>query len=281
MTFKISSDSTCDLLPIEHIEKNQINILPLTISLGDKMYKDNVDITINEVLDYVDKGGNLPKTSAISVEEYVDFFTKLTADGSELIHFNISSKSSACYEHAVLAAEKVKGVYVVNTLQLSSGQGLLIMKACDLRNAGFSAKEVFEKIEQIKLKAKTSFVVDRLDYLHKGGRCSLLALLGAKMLKIHPHISMRDGELYVKKKYMGSLERSVMLYVQDLASEYGSYDKTRCFITHCNASPEIVNIVKTKVKELFNFDLIEETHAGTTVGSHCGRNTIGVLFIEE
>ena len=280
MIFKISSDSTCDLSK-EHIEKNQIHILPLTINLGDKMYKDNVDITINEVLEYVDNGGDLPKTSAISVDEYVEFFTKLTEDGSELIHFNISSKSSACYEHAVLAAQKVKGVYVVNSLQLSSGQGLLIMKACDLRAEGLSAKEVYEKIEQIKLKAKTSFVVDRLDYLHKGGRCSLLALLGAKMLKLHPHISMKDGALYVKKKYMGSLERSVMLYVQDLASEYGSYDKTRCFITHCNADQKIVDIVKKQVEELFNFDLIEETHAGTTVGSHCGKNTIGVLFIEE
>lgn len=280
MTFKISSDSTCDLSK-QHVEQNQLNILPLAITLGDKIYRDNVDITINEVLEYVDNGGDLPKTSAVSVEEYIEWFTKLTTDGSEVIHFNISSKDSACYEHAATAAKSVKGVYVIDSMQLSSGQGLLIMKACDLRAQGLSAKEVFEKIEQIKLKAKTSFVVDRLDYLHKGGRCSLLALLGAKMLKLHPYISMKDGALFVKKKYTGSMIRSVTQYVQDLANEYHSYDKTRCFITHCNADQAIVDAVKAKVSELFEFDLVEETHAGTTVGSHCGKNTIGVLFIEE
>jgi len=280
MTFKISSDSTCDLLR-EHVEKYELNIYPLTITLGGKQYHDNVDITIDEVLKYVDEGGDLPKTSAVSVDEYVEFFKQLTADGSEVIHFNISSKDSSCYEHAVTASKEVKGVYVVDSMQLSSGQGLLIMKACDLREQGLSAKEVFEKIEAIKLKSKTSFVVDRLDYLHKGGRCSLIQLLGSKILKLHPHISMVDGALTVKKKYSGNMVRCIRQYVTDLAEAHTSYDKTRVFVTHCNADPEIVEAAKEKVKELFDFNEIIETHAGTTIGSHCGKNTLGVLFIEE
>ena len=280
MKFRISSDSTCDLSQ-ELIDANDIYINAITIILGGKAYKDNVDINITQVLEYVDNGGDLPKTSAVSVEEYVELFKKLTEDGSEVIHFTISSKDSSCYEHAAEAAKAVKGVYVVDSLQLSSGQGLLIMKACDYREEGMSAKETFDKILEIRLKARTSFVVDRLDYLHKGGRCSLAQLLGAKMLKLHPHISMVDGALTVKKKYMGNMLRSIKQYVNDLAETYTSYDKTRVFITHCNADQELVDAARALVEELFEFDTIIETHAGTTVGSHCGKNTLGVLFIEE
>ena len=280
MTFKISSDSTCDLSQ-EIVKENDITIVPLTILLGGKEYHDNVDITAKEVIDFVEgnKNAALPKTAAVPVETYIEYFKKLTEDGSEVIHFDISSEDSSCYEHALAASKEVKGVYVVDTRQLSSGQGLVVMKAVDLRNEGKSAKEVFDFIENWKMSVRTSFVVDRLDFLHKGGRCSLLALLGAKLLKIHPYISMNNGSLAVKKKYTGSLMRSVTQYVTDLAVEYGEkYDKKRCFITHCFADKDIFEAVKAKVEELFNFDEIIETVAGTTVSSHCGRNTIGVLF---
>ena len=280
MIFKISSDSTCDLGE-ELIAKNEISLYPITIILDGKEYRDGVDIKIEKVLEFVDNGGDLPKTCAASVDDYTQLFKKLTADGSELIHFNISSKDSSCYDHAVIAAKEFKGVYVVDSMQLSSGQGLLIMKACDLRAQGFSAKEVFDKIEALKLKARTSFVIDRLDYLHKGGRCSLVQLVGAKILKLHPHISMEDGALRVKKKYTGNMLRSIRQYVEDLAQEHPSYDKTRAFITHCCADKELVDAAFEKVKELFEFDEIIETRAGTTVGSHCGKNTLGVLFIDE
>lgn len=280
MSFKISSDSTCDLSN-EIVAANDIYINPIMIILGGKTYKDSVDINITEVLEYVDKGGELPKTSAISVDEYKELFKKLLSESDEVIHFTISSKASSCYDHAVEAAKDFKGVYVVDSMQLSSGQGLLIMKTCDLRAKGLTAKEAFDAIESIKLNAKTSFVVDRLDYLHKGGRCSLVQLLGAKVLKLHPHISMVDGALTVKKKYMGNMLRCIKQYVADLAEEYTSYDKTRVFITHCNADAELVDAARQLVEGLFDFDEIIETHAGTTVGSHCGKNTLGVLFIVE
>lgn len=278
--FIISSDSTCDLSE-KLIKENDIRLLPLTITLGEEQFKDGVNITTPEVLDYVDRTGVLPKTSANSVYDYEEFFKQLTAEGYGVLHFNISSEDSACYNNACLAAKSFDNVYVVDSRQLSTGQGLLVMKACDYKKEGATLKECYEKIEAIKNNARTSFVVDRLDFLHKGGRCSLLSLLGAKILKIHPHITMIDGSLKVKRKCSGSMVRSCEQYVQDLAQEYTSYDKTRVFITHCMASDAILSAVRAKVEELFDFDEIIETNAGTTISSHCGKNTIGVLFIEE
>ena len=280
MGFKISSDSTCDL-PDSIIAQNNIALVCVNIILDGVEYTDTVDITSDEVLRLFDEKGVLPKTAANSVDHYHEVFEKLTADGSEVIHFNISSHDSSSYNNARLAAEDFEGVYVVDSLQLSSGQGLLIMKAIDMRNEGKSAKETFEWIEANKLSARTSFVVDRLDFLHKGGRCSLLSLLGASLIKLHPHISMRDGSLYVKAKYQGSMLRSLMRYVDDLANEYKTYDKTRAFIIHSPSDKELVDAVRARAESLFSFDELIEVTAGTTVTSHCGKNTIGLMFIAE
>ncbi len=277
MSFKISSDSTCDLLP-SYLEENEVFLSRLTIILGATEYTDCVDIDTQKALAYVEETGQLPKTAAYTVEQYIEDFKNLTKDGSELIHFSISSKSSSSHDHALLASKEVKGVYVVDSKHLSTGQGLQIVKAVEMRKEGKSAKEVYDYMTANTSLVQTSFVVDRLDFLHKGGRCSLLQLLGAKMLKIHPQISMKDGALSIKKKYSGNMIRSVNQYVLDLANEYTNYDKKLCFITHCEADRAIVDAVRAKVEELFEFEEIIETKAGTTVGVHCGKNTIGVLF---
>lgn len=279
--FIISSDNTCDLSK-ELILKHDVKIINVGITLGDKFYDGVTDeLDSLTVLEYAERTGVLPKTSAISVDEYTDYFKKLTANGDGVIHFCISSGSSSCYDHAMMAAKEFENVLVVDSKQLSSGQGLLVMKAIDYRDEGMGLQECFDKIESIKHKARTSFVLDRLDFLHKGGRCSLLSLIGAKILKIHPHIAMNDGALKMKKKYPGKLLRCVEQYVADLAQEYTDYEKRRVFITHCAASDDIVEAVKAKVLELFDFEEILFTTAGATVSSHCGRNTIGVLFIAE
>ena len=280
MSFKISSDSTCDLSE-KILKDNDVALACVTIILDGKEYTDTVDVTAEDVLKFVDERGILPKTAAITVDMYKELFTKLTADGSELIHFCISSHDSSSVNNARAAAKECKGVYVVDSLQLSTGQGILIMKTIDLRKEGMTAKQAFDEIERIKLNARTSFVVDRLDFLHKGGRCSLAALIGAKLLKLHPHISMSDGALGVKAKYQGNMARSLNKYVEDLAAEYTQYDKTRCFVTHSPSDPALVQMVIDKVKELFDFNEIIETQAGSTVTSHCGRNTIGVIFMAE
>lgn len=282
MKIKITSDSTCDLSS-DLIEKNDIGILPLTVILGERaLHDDGKEIVPQDIFDFVAKNKVLPKTSATSVGEYAAYFKKEIEGYDALIHFNISSKASSSHENAKHAAEAFRGkVSVIDSLALSTGQGLLVMKACDLLREGKSPKEIVKTVEELRDRVNTSFVPDSLDYLHKGGRCSLASMIGAKVLKLHPMISMKEGQLYAKKKYMGSLERCLKNYVEELALEYPAYDTTRCFITHSSCEPEVVAKVREQVGNIFHFDEILETVAGAVVTSHCGKNTLGVLFISE
>lgn len=281
MKIKITSDSTCDLGE-ELTARYGVGIAPLTVILGDKSYKDG-EIAPKDIFDYVAQSGNLPKTAASSVSEYTDYFAEQLKESDAVIHFNISSLASSCYNAASKAAENFGGkVKVIDSRALSTGQGLLVLKACDLVAEGKSAEEVECEINSLRQKVNTSFVPDSLEYLHKGGRCSLAALIGAKVLKLHPMIcENEDGQLVAKKKYMGSMERCVRSYITDLKAQYTAYDKTRAFITHSNADEEVVAVARQLVKEYFEFDEVLETVAGSIVTSHCGRNTLGVLFIAK
>ena len=235
-----------------------------------------------DAFDYVAANGILPKTAAGSTDEYADFFKKQLEGNDALIHFNISSKASSSHSAACIAAKNFGGkVHVVDSKALSTGQGLLVMKACDLRGQGLTAEEIVERINKLAPLVNTSFVPDDLNYLHKGGRCSLAAMLGAKVLKLHPLIEEDDGQLVAKKKYMGSMERCIKTYINDLRMQYRRYDRTRCFITHSSADKGLVDIAKKAVSEMFEFDEVIETVAGSIITSHCGRNTLGVLFISE
>lgn len=281
MKIKVTSDSTCDL-GSELIQKNDIGIFPLTVILGEKGYKDG-EIEPSDIFGYVKNSGQLPKTAAASVEDYLEFFGGQLNECDALIHFNISSRASSSYSAATIAAEKFKDrVYVIDSRALSSGQGLLVMKACDLVKEGLSPEEIVQKVTGLRSKVNTSFVPDALDYLHKGGRCSLAALIGAKVLKLHPMIcENEEGQLIAKKKYAGSMERCIKAYAADLRDAYTSYDKTRCFITHSSADRELVELAKQLVSQYFVFNEVIETVAGSIVTSHCGRNTLGILFISE
>lgn len=277
---RITADSTCDLG--EHIVKRNIGVMPLSVILGENTFRDGVDIVPQDIFDFVEKTGQLPKTAAPSIGDYTDFFAAYVEAGETVIHFNISSKSSAANTYAQKAAEAFPGkVYVVDSRALSSGQGLLIMKAGDFVGQGMTAEEIIAKINELIPKTNTSFVPDRLDYLYKGGRCSRMAMYGANILKIHPLIEMKDGQLFAEKKYRGSMQKCINNYIEDLAEQYPSYDKTRCFITHSTADPELVAFAKKKVAETFSFDEVIETVAGSVITGHCGRNTLGVLFIAE
>jgi DegV family protein with EDD domain len=256
--------------------------MPLRVILGTNAYKDGVDICPKDIFEYVSKTNTLPKTSAPSTEEFLEFFQTLTANGDEVIHFNISSKASASWSCAEQAAKEFGGkVRVIDSHALSSGQGLLVMKAADLRDEGKSAEEIERTVNALRGKVNTSFVPDRLDYLYKGGRCSKMEMYGANILKIHPMIVMTDGQLGVKKKYRGKMTVCIRSYIEDLKTLYPSYDKTRCFITHSEADEELVLLAKQLVKENFSFDETLETVAGSVVTGHCGRNTLGVLFITK
>lgn len=277
----ISSDSTCDLSK-DLLDKYQIAIMPLSVMLGTESFKDGVDIVPQNIFDYFDKTGNLPKTAAPSVSEYQEFFKQFVEQGKTVVHINISSKASGSYGFAAAAAKEFEGkVYVVDSHALSTGQGLLVMKACDLREQGKNGEEICNTLLSLRGKVNTSFIPDTLLYLYKGGRCSTLSYYGSKVLSIHPMIDMKDGQLYPKKKYIGKMSRCLKNYINDLVEEYPLYDKTRCFITHSSADQELVDQAKSAVKELFHFDEIIETVAGSIITSHCGKNTIGVLFISE
>lgn len=280
MKIKITSDSTCDLSR-EQIEKNDIGIFSLAVILGDKTFRDGHGITPQDIFDYVEQTQNLPKTAAGSAAEYEEFFREQIKGYDRLIHFNISAKASSSHSSACIAADNIGSqVSVIDSKALSTGQGLLVMKACDFRAQGMEADEIVKRIRELTPFVNTSFVPDNLNYLHKGGRCSLAALLGAKVLKLHPLIAEdKDGQLVAKKKYMGSMERCIKAYIADLRQEYRRYDKTRCFITHSYADPELVEIAKKMVNDNFEFDEVIETVAGSIITSHCGRNTLGVLFI--
>ena len=280
MDIQITTDSTCDLG--EHIQKRGIGVMPLSVILGAKSYLDGVNIVPEDIFDHVDKTGELPKTAAPSIADYEEFFEKYVDAGKTVIHYNISEKSSSSHQYAVEAAKKFKKrVQVVDSKALSSGQGLMVMKACDLRDKGKSAAEIVDQTHALAPKINTSFVPDRLDYLFKGGRCSRMQMYGANLLKIHPLIEMRDGQLFADKKYRGSMEKCISNYISDLKEQYPSYDRTRAFITHSTADEELVMFARKKVEELFDFEEIIETVAGSVITGHCGRNTLGVLFIAK
>ena len=278
MKIRITSDSTCDLNHL--VEERNIGIMPLQVNLGENAYRDGVDITPEKIFAFVAETGTLPKTAAPSIGEYEEFFEKELAGYDALIHINISSKSSGSHNFAKQAAEAFNGkVYVVDSKALSSGQGLLVLKACDLRDEGKSAEEIVKTLEEVRERINTSFVPDNLDYLHKGGRVSGMVKTVAGMFKIHPQILMEDGQLVPGKKYKGKMSVLIKQYVDDLKEKYPSYDKTRCFVTHSTAERDLVEAAKEKVKEIFEFDEIIETVAGSIITSHCGKGTLGVLFV--
>ena len=277
---QLTADSTCDLG--EYAAKRGVAIMPLCVILGEDSFLDGVNIVPQDIFDYVARTKQLPKTAAPNIVDYEEYFQPFVEAGKTVIHFNISSKSSSSYSYAAEAAKSFAGkVFVIDSHALSSGQGLLVMKAADYVEEGMSAEEIVETINALRPKVNTSFIPDRLDYLYKGGRCSRMAMYGANLLKIHPLIEMDDGQLIASKKYRGNMDKCITNYISDLAQKYPTYDKRRCFITHSSADKELVEIAKTKVNETFSFDEVLETVAGSVVTGHCGRNTLGVLFIAE
>ena len=280
MAIRITSDSTCDLGTL--VEQRNIGILALGVNLDANSYLDGVNITPQDIFNFVAETKMLPKTNAPSIGDYEEFFEEQLKNHDELIHFNISAKCSGSHNAAVHAAESFKGkVHVIDSMALSSGQGLLVLKAADLRDAGKSASEIVEEINALRCSVNTSFVPDSLDYLHKGGRVSGMVNVAAAVLKIHPLIYMKDGALLPGKKYTGKMSMCLKRYIADLKEMYPQYDATRCFVTHSSADEDLVQLAKDLVKENFQFEEVIETVAGSIITSHCGRNTLGVLFITK
>ncbi len=280
MKIKITADSTCDLSP-ELVEKNNITLTPLTVSCAGESYRDGVDITPDELYKKIAECGELGSTAAVNVQDYLDVFGGLLREYDAIVHFTISSQMSACYQNACIAAEELGNVYVVDSRNLSTGIGHLVLDACEMAENGVEAGEIKRILDEKKEKLDVSFVVDTLDYLRRGGRCTALAAMGANLLKLHPCIYVKDGEMGVGKKYRGKLAACIENYVRDRLADTSSIDTRRIFITDSGVSEECRQVAERVVRELAPFEEIIHTRAGCTVSSHCGPGTLGVLFYRK
>lgn len=282
MKIKITVDSASDLTK-ELIEKYNFGVMPIPVILGEKQCKDGVDVTLNDIYDYIDKTGQLPKTASYNPIETEEFFREqLASDGGydAIIHFGLSSGvSSVCQNAMIASGEFDNRVYVVDTLCLSTGIALQAIRAAELVSQGLTAAKIFEDIMATRRDVQVSFIVDKLKMLHKGGRCSALAVFGANLLNIKPSIKMIDGKLGVGQKFRGKYIECVQKYVDATLSANPNYDRKRVFITHTETSPEIVDAVKAQLAG--KFDEILETEAGCTITVHCGKNTLGILFYNK
>ena len=277
----ISSDSTCDLSP-ELVERFDIKILPLGVTLGTNVFKDGVDINPDMIYAHHEKTGELPKTTAANVGETQEFFEDLLTDDEAIIHFTISSEMSSTYRNACIAAEDMeKEIYVIDARNLSTGSGLLVLAAAEMAQGGMPAKEIAEKLGELVKCVDASFVIDNLEYLHKGGRSSAVAMLGANLLKLKPCIEVKNGAMGVGKKYRGKFSEVLKQYVAERLQNPDDIDTHRVFVTHAGCDEEIVNMVADLVKETLKFDEVLITRAGCTVSAHCGADTLGVLFIRK
>lgn len=280
MRIKITSDSTCDLSQ-EQIAKHDIGILPLTVTMDDKSFLDGVDIKPADIYEHVAKGGSLPKTSANNMVQYQEAFEGYLKEYDAVIHLNISSGFSSCYQNACLAAEEFENVYVIDSFNLSTGHGLLVMKAAELAESGMDAKQIVDILNETAQRVDASFILDKLEYLKMGGRCSAVTVLGANLLKLKPCIEVRDGKMGVGKKYRGAFEKCLKEYITDRLAGREDLELDRIFITHSGVREEWLKIAEETVRELQPFKDICITSAGCTICSHCGPDTIGVLYIRK
>lgn len=280
---KIISDSTCDLTK-DILEKYDISILPLHVILGDKDLLDGVTITPDEIYAWADEHKTTPKTSAPSIEDAIDLFKPYIENGYEIIYFSISKEMSTSINVINLAADELEAtdkIYVIDSANLSTGVGHLVLEAAIMAKDGLDAKSIVAKIEELKPRVRASFVVDTLTYLHRGGRCSSVAALAGGVLKLHPKIVVENGKMDATKKYRGKIDSVILSYAKDMEEEYRNAKTDRVFITHSGCDEAIIKSVYSYLEELNIFKEIIVTRAGSVISSHCGYGTLGVLFISK
>ena len=280
MNIKIMSDSTCDLSN-EILEKYNITMVPLSIIKNGTPYIDGIDITPDDIFAHVAAGGDLCSTAAINVCEYEQQFSKYSAQYDGVIHINISSEFSSCHQNACLAAADFDNVRVVDSRNLSTGQGLVVLKACELAKECQSLDALKEELDAFTSKVEASFLLDQLTYMVKGGRCSAVAALGANLLGLKPCIEVKDGKMSVVKKYRGNYSKCLSTYVKDRLENRDDLDKATLFVTRTPVPDICLEAVKSAVDTYADFETIYWTEAGCTVSCHCGPGTLGVLFVRK
>lgn len=278
MNIKVISDSTCDL-SAELLEKYGITIIPLTVIKDDEPYTDGITITADEIFAHVAAGGNLCSTTAVSVGEYQEWYSKFAGSYDAVVHITISSEFSSCYQNACLAAQEFDNVVAIDSRNLSTGQGLVVLKACELAKSVSSLEEIKNKLDEFTSKVEASFLLDRLEYMVKGGRCSAATALGANLLNLKPCIEVKNGKMSVVKKYRGNYAKCLATYVKDRLANREDLDRETLFVTHTPVTDECLQAVQAAVAEHADFENIYWTTAGCTISCHCGPGTLGVLFV--
>mgnify|MGYP000605163209 CR=1 FL=1 len=276
----LSADSTCDL-GAQLIERYQVHIHPLHILLEGQQYEDG-EISPDALYEAWWQRRQLPKTSAVTPEEYAEYFRKWVSEGYEVVHVNLGSNLSSSYQNCCIAAQEVGHVYPIDSCNLSTGMGLLVIEAAERIAQGMEAQQIQQEVNALRPYAHASFVLDTLEFLHAGGRCSAVAMLGANLLKLKPCIQVdpaKNGAMGVGKKYRGTLEKALVQYATDQLSGRQDLKLDRVFITHSGISQERIDMVKKTVEKLAGFREILITRAGCTISAHCGPNTLGVLFM--
>ena len=280
MKIKFISDSTCDL-PKELLEKYDIDIVPLIVVKDDESFSDGVTITTDEIFAHVAAGGSLCSTAAVSMLTYQEKFAEYADKYDAVIHINISSDISSSYQNATLAAGEFDNVVTIDSRNLSTGQGLVVLKACELAESATSVDEIKEKLIDFTAKVESSFLIDRLDYMVKGGRCSMVAAMGANLLGLKPCIEVKDGKMGVVKKYRGNYAKSLASYIKERLAGREDLDTKYLFATYTPISSECTEAVKSALAEYADFENIYWAPAGCTVSCHCGPGTFGLLLARK
>ena len=277
---KITSDSTCDL-PRSVLEEYDISTISLGVVKDGVLYQDGISITTRDIAAHVDGGGDITTTNAVSVGDYEDFFTQLRKTYDAVIHINLSSSISCCHQNARIAAGEMEGVYIVDSANLSIGQGLLVILASRAAREGASAEEILQKLEEWKQRIEMSFVLDRLDYMKKGGRCSAVTALGANLLKLHPCIELKDGSLKVVKKYRGSRDKVMSDYMQERLDPQRELEESLAIMVDTCEDDSLAPIGRKALEEDGRFLRVMEAKAGCTIFSHCGPGTLGLAVLKK
>ncbi len=282
MRIQITSDSTCDLLPT-YLEEHHVVLLPLYTMMDGKTYRDGVDIAPADIFAHVAAGGDLCSTAANNVEDYRQLFVRLLQDCDAIIHVDISADFSSCYQNACVAAQDFPNqVYVVDSRNLSTGHGHIVCEAVKMAEAGvLSPAEIVRELEELTGRVEASFLLDRLDYMRKGGRCSAVVALGANLLHLKPCIEVVDGKMRVGKKYRGKYEKCILEYVRERLQNRDDLICERIFITHTPVEDGLVDKIRATIRECAPFTEVIETEAGCTVSCHCGPGTLGILFLRS
>lgn len=280
MKVRIMADSTCDLSP-ELIECYHLTITPLYIEMDGSFRKDGIEVQPTDIFEYVNKTGKLCHTAAVSEADYVEYFGKALEEADGIVHFTISSDMSACYQNAVNAARKFENVHVVDSRNLSTGIALLVIRACEMADQGMAAADIAGACRALTDKVETSFILDTLLYLSKGGRCSSLTAFSVGLLNIKPCIEVKGGKMGVGKKYRGRMEQVLTNYVTERLRGREDIDLSRIFITYSSTTPVYYEAVKKAILDCQPFAEILPTSAGSTVSNHCGPLCLGILYMTK